>query len=225
PFRLFDNALENRKRGLHTRAVIIDELLNILIQAEQDDYELVWPGLTHRAWLTKRLETVASCIETHFPRHFLTGTPEMDRWTGRSASEMANGVREMVKWVVVPSAHTCEDFKARVNKYFAAALASEWGRFDRVSAENLFQRKGMMDRVASLVSAVLTAAVPILLLLLLSRLDVVAEPLLTYLTVGAYIWAALSLLSQLDPQYATKMAALKDLTKTFPLGKKDGGEG
>jgi hypothetical protein len=137
---------------------------------------------------------------------------------------MANGVRELIKWVVAPTMYTREEFKARIVKYFAAALASDWGKFDRVAPEKLSRKQGIKDRAASAVTSLLTAAVPILLLILIKSLRiVVAEPLLTYLTVGSYIWAALSLLSRLDPQYAVKLGAFKDLTKMLP-GRK-GGEG
>jgi len=226
PFRLLGTALRNRRLSLNTRAVIVDELLDLLDIIEQPNYEKIWTEFSHRTWLTKRLEVVASCIEIYFPRFFLTGVQEMDRWTDRNTSEMANGVRELIKWVVVPTPHTREDFKARITKYVTAALASDWGKFDRVPAEKLSPKQGLKDRVASAVAALLTAAVPILLLLLLKRMKVVvAEPLLTYLTVGAYVWAALSLLSRLDPQYAAKLGALKDLTKTLPFGKKGGNDG
>lgn len=144
----------------------------------------------------------------------------MDRWTDRAASEMANGVRETIKWLIVPTTHTRVDFKERIVKYFTAAIASNWGTFNRVPAEKLSRKQGLKLRAASALTPLLTAAVPILLLLLLKKLAVVAEPLSTYLTVGAYVWAALSLLSHLDPQYAAKLGALKDLTKTLPFGKK-----
>jgi hypothetical protein len=220
PYRLFLRSLQSRKQRFHARGVIIDQLLNILYDLEDDLEQFDWTKFWYRASLTRQLEVVASCIESHFPRHFLTGAQETDRWVDRSTTEMANGVREMIKWIVAPNANTYEGLKARVIKYFTAALASEWGEFDRVPAQELSPKQSVKDRVTSAVTALLTAAVPVLLLLLLRRLGVVvAEPLLTYLTVGSYIWAALSLLSRLDPQYAAKLGALTDLTKILPLGK------
>ncbi|HEY0097720.1 MAG TPA: hypothetical protein VGB76_02100 [Pyrinomonadaceae bacterium] len=222
PGRLFFRSLESRKQAVQTRAFVIDELLNILHRHEEPGYELIWSEFTHRKWLAERLEAIASCMENHFPRYFITGVPEMDRWATLTASEMANGVRATIKWVFAPTRNTREEFKARIVKYFIAALASEWGKFDRVTAEKLSRKEGLRARVVSVVTALFTAAVPILLLLLVRRLQLVAEPLLTYLTVGSYIWAALSLLSHLDPHYNTKLAALKDLTKTLPFGKRGG---
>ncbi len=222
-YRSFAKTLERRRQKFHSRAVIIDETLSILSEIEQANFETQWTEFSHRAWLTKRLDVVASCIENHFSRYFLTSAPEMDRWIDRNTTEMANGVRELIKWVVAPRDHTREDFKARIVKYFTSALASEWGKFDLVPPEKLSRKQGVKDRVSSAVTALLTAAVPVLLLLLLRRLNVIAaEPLVTYLTIGAYVWAALSLLSRLDPQYAAKLGALKDLTSTLPFGKKGG---
>jgi hypothetical protein len=224
-YRSFDKVIERRRQKLHTRAVIIDEFLNILTEIESPNYESKWTEFSHREWLTHRLDTIASCLENYFSRHFLTAAPELNRWTDRETTEMANGVRELVKWIVTPYERTRENFQARIVKYFTAALASAWGNFDRVPAEKLSRRQGLRDRVASAITALLTAAVPVLLLMLLRRLNVIsAEPLTTYLTVGAYVWAALSLLSKLDPQYAAKLGALKDITSTLPFGKK-GGEG
>lgn len=222
--RLFDKALDRRKRNLLARELVIDELLDILSSTEGVDYEsMTWPAFEHRQWLTQRLETIASCIESSFSRFFLTGVVELDRWTDRNTSEMANGVREMIKGLVAPTTYTLEDFKARIKKYFVAALASEWGGFDRVPAEKLSHKQGVKERIATVITALVTAAVPILLILLLRKLRVVvAEPLLTYLTVGAYVWAALSLLARLDPQYAAKLGAFTDLTKTLPFGRKGG---
>lgn len=223
PSRILRKALNDRRLRVQTRAVIVDELLEILSTIEDPKYGVTWAELSHRGSLTMRLTSVASCLENHFPRYFLTGVAEMDRWTGHNATEMANGVREMIKRIVASNAYTLEDLKARVVKDFAAALASDWGTFDRVPAEKLSRKQGVKDRATSAIRVLLTAAVPVLLLLLLKRLRVVmAEPLLTYLTVGAYVWAALSLLSRLDPQYAAKLGALKDINSILPFGKKGG---
>lgn len=220
PVRLLASALKSRKEALFTRAVIVDEFLDLLNSMEKRNYGTAWKELSHRTWVTKRLETVASCLEIHFPRYFTTGVPHMDGWTDRSAAEMANGVRELIKKVVAPNAHTFADFKVRVIEYFIAALKSDWGNFDRIPAEQVSRRQGFRTQAVSALSAMATAAVPILLLFLIKRLGLVAEPLIIYLTVGAYVWAALSLLSRLDPQYAAKLGVLKDLSQALPFGKK-----
>jgi hypothetical protein len=38
-----------------------------------------------------------------------------------------------------------------------------------------------------------------------------------YVTVGAYIWAALAVLAALDPLYHDKIATIKDIASLLPL--------
>jgi hypothetical protein len=228
-YRLGNNAVQRRKKRMHTREVIIDELLSMLKQMDWSIYGLPgsgWSRFWHRETLTTQLETVASCIENNFGRYFPTGANSFNRWTEQTTAEMATGVREVIKWLVESGANTPARLRERVTKYFFAALAGDWGQFDRIPIEASSRREGIRSRIRAVVTALTTAVVPLLLLFVLTRLHILNEPLLTYVTVGAYIWAALSLLSLLDPQYSGKIAALKDLTSILPFaGKKDGRDG
>jgi hypothetical protein len=76
----------------------------------------------------------------------------------------------------------------------------------------------LKSRLINFAKALASAAVPIVVLLLVKRADLVPEgTVLNYLTAGAYIWAALSFLSGLDPQYGVKITALKDLAGFLPI--------
>src|ERR1051325_2613741 len=217
-YRFVSKSMEKKKQEIHTRAVVVDELLSVLAAIDTANYGepgSSWPELSHRRALCDHLETVASCFENYFSGYFLTAAPEMNRWTDQATTEIASGVRELIKKLITSGPHSALDFKEHVIKYFWAALSSEWGQFDRLSVQKVSRREGMRTRLTSGITAVVTAAVPVLLLFLLRRWHLVNEPLLTYVTVGAYIWAALSLLSQVDPQYSGKIAAFKDITSAL----------
>lgn len=67
PNRLFRWMLDNRMQRVHTRAVIIDKLLDIVSDMERTDYDFYSTDPAYRSSMTKRLENIASCFENHFP--------------------------------------------------------------------------------------------------------------------------------------------------------------
>lgn len=220
PLALLRNALKERTRSLYPGCVIVHELLSIISSLEQAG-TVEWADMKFKREMALRLGAVAYCLERHMPRHLMTGAVETDRWIEERGSQMAAGVRDLIKWVFTPRADTPGRLAERVAYCFTLAAKGEWDSFERLEVKKASRREAIRERAAAVLTALLSASVPIIVLYLLRSLRIISEPVQTYLTVGAFIWAALSLLSHMDPNYGAKLAAIKDVTQLLPFAKKE----
>jgi hypothetical protein len=211
--------LERRTSEVYPYAVVVDGFLGILWEVE--DRPSRWAEVDFKRQLITQLEKVAFCIDRYLPRRLRTGDMATDGWLEESSEQIAAGVRDLVKWVFTPKRDTREQFISRIALSFEYAARGEWDNFERVPPEKLSRPEILRTRIRTIFGALLSAAVPVLLLLLLKNLKIVVEPILTYLTVGAYVWAALTFLARLDPDYAAKLTAIKDISQLLPLPRRD----
>lgn len=212
------NWLRRRATETYPDAIITDCFLNILWKLERPAVH--WVDVRFKGELIGELEKAASCMERSLPRRLRTGNLITDNWLKDRSQQMAAGVRSLIKWLYTPQLDTRDQFTSRVTAYLTFAASGDWDSFELQEPEKLSRPELIRTRARFIVTAIFSAVVPLSLLLLFKRLGVVAEPTLTYLTIGAYIWAALSLLASMDPNYSAKLTAMKDISSLLPFSKR-----
>lgn len=207
--------LQFRKMKFYPDAVIVDNLLEVLSLIERRHSN--WTDVTVKQQLIRKLEETATCMEKHLAELLRSRDRRTDTWIEDSAEQIATGIRELIKWVFSPKNDTVEQLTRTVTNYFVYAARGDWDSFDRIAIEKLSRPELLRTKLKSTGRALLLAAIPILVLSVVKRINLIQEPINSYLTVGAYIWAAITLLSQTDPSYSTKLTAIKDISQlVFP---------
>lgn len=208
--------LDRRAEKTFTNEYLVAHLLSALAVVEKNPAR--WADVEFRRLLIARLEAVAVCVERVVPGRMRSGNIVTDKWLADSTEEIAAGVRALAKWVITPNKDTHERLRERLAVGLTCAVRGEWDGFERVSPEKLSQPELLKSRLVNFAKALASASVPVIVLLLVKRADLVPDgPVLNYLTAGAYIWAALSFLSGLDPQYGAKITAIKDIAGFLPI--------
>lgn len=209
--------LERRVQRTYTSAFLVAEFFTALADVERKTPE-GWADMSFRKEVITRLEKLATCIERVLPSRMYSGNAATDQWLAETAEEIAAGVRALSKWVMTPKPDTREQLVARLALNLGYVARGDWDGFQRVKPERLSRPDLIRTRGANLLRATALASIPILLLLAVKRLGLAPDgTVLTYLTVGGYVWAALTLLSGLDPAYGAKLTAMKDITGLLPL--------
>jgi hypothetical protein len=213
------NMFRRRVYTYYPEAIITNQLLLALVHIEKSPNH--WARSAFKHDLNAHIDAVAICMERHLPRRLRINNAAMDAWLEETSAQMAAGTRNLIKWLFTPKQDTFEQFKNRITSYFIFAARGDWDSFEKTHPEKLSRHELWQSKVRHSIAALVSAAVPVLVLWLVKRMGIVTEPILTYLTVGAYIWAALTLLSHLDPNYGAKLTALKDITQLIPFSKKE----
>jgi hypothetical protein len=215
----FNNVLSVRRKRLWPNAVVAELLLEVLQKTEKQKRE--WKSIEFKREIIRKLEEIADCIERHFPWRLRSGNPGTDFWQRQTAEQISAGVRNLMRWVYTPKEDTRQEFIKRVSSYLVLAISDDWDGFERVEPPTVSRPELLRSRLKTAVTAVFSALVPLAVLLIVKQLNLIEGPVLTYLTVGAYIWTGLSLLSNVDPSYGSKFAAIKDISSLLPLPKRD----
>lgn len=187
-------------------ALIIEDL-GILIRDLQTGVPLT---LTARHRLLARLETLAIRFQRDMFRYYVTGDPTTEVWVKEELEKMAAALREIKRKLAFASVSTVGDIADELRMLLHSALRTDWSAFPRSELPRLSRRQKWL-RVLHFVRACLVAALPLLLMYLLQSLEFVVEEKLTaYITIGAYLWAVVSLLFMLDPVMNTKVTTLRE---------------
>ena len=216
---LVNRALIMRRKRMWPNAVVADLFLDVLWKTEKHPQE--WKEVEFKREVIRKLEEIAHCIEDDLPFRLRTGNAGADFWQKQTAEQIGAGVRNLMRWVYTPKEDTRQQFINRTSNYLVLVLNGDWDGFERAEPQTVSRPELLRSRLKTAVTAVLSAMVPLLILLVVKRLNLIEGVVLSYLTVGAFIWTGLSLLSQVDPSYGSKLAAIKDISSLLPLPKRD----
>lgn len=185
-------------------------------------------GLQQSRALMMELETVASRIESDFPRLLSSGDEFTDSWVANTAKDMAAAQRSFKQLLCFNEPHSLQIAQQAVTESFLAAVDAKWGQLPRVSVPKL-TRKQRFALVGSTFRSVLIAALPLATLVLLKRANMeLADELTKYLHTVAYVWAIVALLSALDPNLQGRIKSFREFVRSGALpgaakGSSEGG--
>jgi hypothetical protein len=77
------------------------------------------------------IEDAARCIERDFPKSLLSRDPLRDRWTKQQCMEIAEAIRDLKTWLILPKSDTHEVFQAQLATMLTRVATGEWDALDR----------------------------------------------------------------------------------------------
>ncbi len=207
-------------------ATFLDGLLAILHIVERSPNR--WREAKQgNATVVGKLELVAVCAERYLFRNIESPDLVTASHLRNKATGIAASFRSLKVSVLTAETYTRSIFTERIKSDITNAVNNNWDALIRPEAEGfqmLQDRKSSYRWLANLGTAartLLSGGVPLVLLFVLKAKGIaLAEPLNTYVTIGAYLWAFVTVLSVLDPLFAQKLAQVKRI-KDFLPGKKD----
>ena len=217
-FTFVSDRIRLQKIKLYPDAAIVHVFLMLLSTLERK--RMMWTDVSVKKELMVYLERIAAYMENYLPRRIHSHNGSTDAMIKNSAEQIATSIRNFAKWIFTPKQDTLEQFMSHAASCLVYTARGNWDSLERMEPEKLAYREPVWKRIKSLLRALFIAAIPILVLFLLIKFSLIKEPALTYLSIGSYVWAALSLLSHLDPSYSTKLTAIKDISQLFFPGRK-----
>src|ERR1044072_1099613 len=116
------------------------------------------------------------------------------------AGEMAAGIRSMIKAVVAPRSDSYERLKKRTAVYLVQSLEGNWDGFPRLTPVKVSSPQLLRTRALQFLRATAAAALPLALLFVVYRWNLVPDPtVFGYLQVGAFVLAVLGFIGPLGP--------------------------
>jgi hypothetical protein len=201
-------------------AVLVDGFLEILYMVETKPGK--WIDLNFKRQLVNKIEEAALCVQNNLPRRLRSGDAGTDAWLKNTTNEIAAGLRELKKSVLLsmPSART--QFVADISTSIINATSGNWAEIKKANPEEFPITQNWRVRVVEWLRTIFAGVGPLVLVWLIQQppLNLPGEPLrpLIILTV---LWAMLTLLTKADPFYRDKIGALKDLVPLLPMTGKD----
>ena len=182
------------------------------------------PGTTH---VLQHLERVATSIERELPRALPGGDAGTDRWFRTRAREIAASVRHLKRAVLTPMADSQEWFLNQVGDRLRRISDGDWDNLPREHAEAEASRPPVSRILSRLWSLAVGGALPVGLVLLFERAELLTGPAATTLPLAAFAFAALTVMLNLDPTFQTTFGVLKEVAPWLGLpgaGQRAGAE-
>ncbi|NPC47544.1 hypothetical protein HPC50_10735 [Corallococcus exiguus] len=204
--------------SIRPEATVVDRLLTLLLLLEQHPDR----GLDskEKRKILKSINETANAITQAFSEHARASDQDTAIWSRERGDEFAGSVRALAKWVVTPDRNTRENIKQHVAKNFICAVRGDWDNFSRTPISSQPRRFFSKHNAVLTLRTLLSSATPIAILVTLKKFDIIPEQVSSYFAVGAYLWSALTLLAHLDPNYSSKLSALKEAAQALSVGKK-----
>ena len=201
----------------HPDAIIVDELLKILDTSEK---VIKWRDLKKRQQIINRLENIAACIQTGIPQRMRSSDSITNSWQRKVAREIAAEIRSLKKWVCVPRADTREQFIKRINKILICIATSDWDSLERAKPEKGFQL--LQTRITNLGHVSFRALfLPLIFWVFQQTPLALKGQSADYLTMGVFVLASLTFLTEFDPHFGARLSVLKEVVQLLPLPGKD----
>jgi hypothetical protein len=208
---VFDRQL----RAFHPDALLVHILLNILSIIEKQPRR--WPELSFRRQLIPMLEEAATCIQNGLSRQYWSGDGIIDLWLRDTATRQAASLRELKKWVLIPKPDTRNQFIVRIVAGLSQITSGNWDALEQRDPEKISRLQWWCSHATTASRAVFMAILPGLLWWALQQTSLALRGVpAEYVTVGIYIWAALTLIMACDPLFGLKATAFKEVVQSLP---------
>jgi hypothetical protein len=175
--------------------------------------------LASTASLTRHLEAAAAAVEHNLLVELRPDDPATRAWLEALLGKVAAGIRSWKRELLSPGPGSDERLLGELRDSLAHVIEHEWSLVKQ--AEPFADERGTpRARVRALAAGLLWGALPVGALVLLQhtsyRLDGATAH---WATVTVALWALVSVLGALDPRFADKIEAMKNLSGLLPQSK------
>lgn len=178
----------------------------------KDDYD---SDLQYKQHQLLWIENAARCIGNYFPRQIHSGDIVTDTWMREKAKRYASALREKKKWLLTPKHDTYDYFARNIIITLDCLINDHWDDLEEVEPERLSVpqlQHTIVLFLLRLLRATIVALLPIICIYIFNKAFIAFDRIIEqYLYVGAFIWAFLSFIIALDPNFSIKMSAVKDI--------------
>ncbi|MFF4189963.1 hypothetical protein [Nonomuraea sp. NPDC001831] len=193
---------------------LFEQLAAVLARAEPDRRGQLAPGA--RREILALLGRVAFLLRVGIPTVARGGTPLTRAVVRARAVEAAKAVIDLQLWVALPSPTAYDDLRTRVAELTRTVITGEYDRLPTRDTTPEETRRSWHARVLETVRTLVIALLPVAGLVTADRLGLrLPAPFDDGAMIAVVAWAVVLLLGLLDPNFASHLAAARDLT-TLP---------
>jgi hypothetical protein len=194
---------------------IIDGCLLILRDLEQESDQ--WGTPRQKQQLLARLDRIARMISHGLVQQVRINDASAKMWFLQMTEEMAEYVRALEKWVLIPKPDTHAHLVERIASNLVVSISGCWDEFPREPLPKVTRPQRLYVFLTYLRTFFL-ALLPLVIIWLIQQSPVAMQgDVANYAVAGAIIWAVLSFMSVLDPTMSAKVGVLKDVTSIIPF--------
>lgn len=202
----------------HLDSLVVVVLLEMLTHLEKNPYG--WGQSSFRRWQAIRLEQIAQVIEHDLPTRTRNSDYSTVIWEQTIALQIATGFRRMERWLYVPRQDTFAFYRERLAETLIYILNGSWDSLERAEPEVVPRRKLLRATILNLFNTFFVAALPGLVFMLIRKPLEIQASYTGPIGVGVFVWAALALMFNLDPNLKEKVEMFKETMTIIPYGGK-----
>lgn len=216
-FYLFMFYFNERKMSRrYPEAVVITQLIQALSLVNGKPEQKL--GNDIKKELLVRLEHIAYRLEKDLIRKLPSCDIGTNVWSQRCGHQMATGIRLLKRCVLIPKKERRERFVATLGTRLVNAADGDWGLFEQVelSTVSTWSSRGLliMRRFIALAFPLMIVGIIVIIPIKLS------DTVMGYIFAASIGWAAITILTWLDPDYHEKIDAFKEKSDILPRRKK-----
>lgn len=201
-------------------AYIVDNLLKILHSLEKTNINAL--GVQEKKTLILQLEEIAQCFDRSLPNQLSSEDIITNAWLRQAMREVATSLREKKRWLILPKSDTQSHFIDEISHSLICTIDGNWDALHRMKPEalssNLTNSQLWRSRLFESVKTILIAIFPTIAFLIFEHtIFPITEPIYSYLIIGLFIWTVMVFIVALDPNFSTKISAIKDIKGLLTL--------
>lgn len=197
---------------------LIDQLIHVLFLIEEKPDNLREDQV--RDIILGKLEWIAQRLEYNLSRKLPSYDSGTDAWLQKHGLEMAAGIRQLKKCVLIPRKENRERLISELSMRLINSADRDWYLFERMAPLDPPSLSNNM-RVLNILRRFIAAIFPLLIVGLISISPIkLSDTIMGYIIAGSIGWAALVVLSWLDPDYQEKIDTFMDKSDIISYRKK-----
>jgi hypothetical protein len=201
------------RQGYYPDVVVVGELLLILIRIGDRNALRIDPSI--RRELMNRLESAANSVHHGLPRQMSSGDRDLQSWLAEETAKIAAALRYRKRLLVSPDDNTLGQFTKQTADDLVYAAKGEWTSMNQVQLPDLSASDRLVHAL-SLIKSISFSVLPFACLVTIQRSAMAIEgALANYLKAGAILWGLVTFLRAFDPQYMSKITAVKDVVEAM----------
>lgn len=210
------------QRGIERETAVLSDLLELLGQLSASRQRR--DADDRRGW-RDQLERVAVLIEAHLPFGRRRRNASAEHSLAEPACAAAAALREMQRAVAFPTEASWQDLIEQLTGLTTALATHDFANWPAGVAEfGPEPPRSRWKRAANALRVSLVIFVPPVVAYLLPRFVAVGEPGLSWLRLGAVVWALLGAVTTLDPNRTERLGWMRDALSFF-VSVKSAGDG